>query len=311
MKTEMKLKKFAYKTEQTYLLWVRQYAESCSNCRPDSLDERSIKNFLSDLALKRQIAAATQNQALHAVLFLFKQVLGRNVENLSGVLRAKVKRRIPVILSKDEVRSVIDELEGTMALIGRLLYGTGMRIGECIRLRIKDVDFTNNMLLIHGGKGDKDRRTYLPKKLLEPLNTHIARVKELHEKDLSQGHGQTSMREALMRKYPNAQREWAWQYVFPATKLAVDPRTGVVRRHHVLEKTIQKTVKKAALKAVPDKSVTPHTLRHSFATHLLERGKSIRDIQELLGHSDVSTTMIYTHVLQKKGPEDESPLDDL
>jgi integron integrase len=311
MKKEIRVKQYSYNTEQTYLLWTRRYAEFCSQCRPDSLDARSIKEFLSHLALVEGVAASTQNQAMHAILFLFKHVFGRDVEDLSGTLRAKQSKRIPVVMTKDEVRSLIGELNGSLALMAKLMYGAGLRVGECIRLRVKDIDFSNKMILIHGGKGDKDRRSYLPDRLIFELEEHLHKVKRLHNDDLAIGHGRTSMRESLLRKYPNADKEWIWQYVFPAKQLAVDPRTGIVRRHHVLERTIQEAIKQAATRVVPNKRITPHTLRHSFATHLLERGKSIRDIQELLGHADVSTTMIYTHVLQKKGPQDASPFDDL
>ncbi len=311
MQEALRVKHYAYRTEISYLAWVRRFARFAGERDLNLINDALVRDFLSHLAMDAKVTAGTQNQAVSALLFLFRHVLKRDTIQLAGTLRAKESRRLPVVLTRNEVSRLLQQLEGTTLLMAQLMYGTGMRITECLRLRVQNIGFEERIITIHSGKGDKSRRTVCPAKLVAPLKIHLERVKQLHEKDLSQGHGETYLRESLMRKYPNAGREWIWQYVFPSAKLAVDPRSGVVRRHHVMDKVVQRKIKQAADAAEIDKKVSPHTLRHSFATHLLESGKDIRVIQELLGHRDVSTTMIYTHVLNKGGVAVESPLDDL
>lgn len=270
-----------------------------------------MSGFLTHLAVAGQVAALTQNQAKSALLFLYREVLGIELPWLDDVESAKAPRRLPVVLTQAEVVALLARLDGTNALVCRLLYGTGLRIMECLRLRVKDVDFERGEILVRDGKGFKDRVTMLPASLAPALREHMARVAELHRQDLAAGHGEVWLPYALERKYPNAGREWAWQYVFPSAKQSVDPRSGVVRRHHVADQAVQRALKRAVRAAGVAKPATPHTLRHSFATHLLESGYDIRTVQELLGHSDVSTTMIYTHVLNKGGRGVRSPLDGL
>lgn len=268
-----------------------------------------VESFLSHLAVARNVSASTQNQAKSALLFLYKEVLGIELPWLDNVTQAKAPKRLPVVLTKSEVNAVLTRLDGTMWLIASLLYGSGLRVMECLRLRVKDVDLAKREILVREGKGFKDRVTMLPLSLVEPLKQHLLKVRALHAEDLRTGHGEVFMPMALDKKYPTGGKDWAWQYIFPSIKLSVDPRSGVVRRHHADEKTVQRAVKKAASLADITKLATPHTFRHSFATHLLEGGYDIRTVQELLGHSDVATTMIYTHVLNKGGRGVSSPLD--
>ena len=270
-----------------------------------------VEAFLSHLAVTRNVSASTQNQAKSALLFLYKEVLDVQLPWLDNVTQAKAPKRLPVVLTKDEVQALLNRLDGTMWLLVSLLYGSGLRLMECLRLRVKDVDLVRCEILVREGKGFKDRVTMLPKSLVEPLKQHLLKVKALHQEDLAAGHGEVFMPMALNRKYPNGGKDWAWQYVFPSIKLSVDPLSKVIRRHHADEKTVQRAVKKAVNLAGISKLATPHTLRHSFATHLLEGGYDIRTVQELLGHSDVATTMIYTHVLNKGGQGVASPLDSL
>lgn len=311
MREALRIKHYAYRTEQAYLAWVRRFARFSGEREVVLINDALVRDYLSHLALHEQVSAGTQNQAMSAVLFLFRHVLKRDLIHLEGTLRAKESRRLPVVMTRNEVSRLLGQLTGTRLLMAQLMYGTGMRITECLRLRVKDVGFEECVITIRMGKGDKDRRTVFPKKLVAPLREHLERVKVLHQEDLDKGHGETYLPESLMRKYPNAGREWIWQYVFPSSKLSVDPRSGVVRRHHVVDKVLQRMIKSAAQEAEIPKKVSPHTLRHSFATHLLESGRDIRVIQELLGHANVSTTMIYTHVLNKGGVSVDSPLDDL
>jgi integron integrase len=264
---------------------------------------------LSDLAVRGNVAASTQNQAKSALLFLYREVLGIDLPWLNNVTQAKVSRRLPVVLTVEEVQQVLAGMTGTPALMARLLYGTGMRLMECVRLRVKDIEFARLEILVRDGKGGKDRVTMLPKSVAASLQEHLRKVKALHEEDIAQGYGEVWLPHALDKKYPNAARDWGWQYVFPSVKLSVDPRSGKTRRHHLDEKGLQRAVKQAVRDTRLVKPATPHTLRHSFATHLLEGGYDIRTVQELLGHSDVSTTMIYTHVLNKGGRGVLSPLD--
>ena len=307
----LRVKQRAYRTEQSYLDWLRRFAKFAAQVAPKELTPAHFGDFISDLAARQRVAAGTQNQAYNALLFFYKEVLGIDPAENEGVIRAPERRRIPVVLTQEEVKLLLAQLEGTMSFIGRLMYGGGLRISEATRLRVKDLDFGNSQLCVRGGKGDKDRTTYFPKSLHESLARHLDRVRALHENDLHLGHGAVYLAESIRRKYPMAEKEWIWQYVFPVKNLAVDPRSGVVRRHHVADKTVQAAVAKAGKEAGIPKRVTPHVLRHSFATHLLQRGKNIREVQDLLGHSDISTTMIYLHVLKRDAAVDASPLDEL
>jgi len=274
------------------------------------MGEKEINAFLSDLAVRGHVSASTQNQALSALLFLYRAVLHKPLDDLADLVRAKRPRRLPVVLSRAQVRAVLSRLEGTHRIVATLLYGTGMRLLECLRLRVQDVDFALNQILIRDGKGQKDRRTMLPMGIKNTLAGHLSHVRLLHESDLLEGGGAVFLPDALARKYPWAERAWGWQYVFPARGRSRDPRSGVVRRHHLEESAIQRAVHHAAGEAGFAKPVSCHTFRHSFATHLLEHGYDIRTIQELLGHKDVTTTMIYTHVLNQAGGRGvRSPLD--
>ncbi|MGH8761515.1 MAG: integron integrase, partial [Burkholderiales bacterium] len=261
------------------------------------------------LAVRGRVSASTQNQAKSAILFLYKEVIDKELPWLNGVVAARVSQRLPAVLSVEEVNMALSRVRGASALITTLLYGSGLRILECLRLRVKDIDFARREILVRDGKGAKDRVTMLPESLIEPLQRHLERVRELHGEDLSAGFGAVYLPYALDRKFPNVGRQWMWQYVFPSARLSKDPRSGVVRRHHADEKPIQRALQSALRAAGIHKPATPHTLRHSFATHLLQSGYDIRTVQELLGHSDVSTTMIYTHVLNRGGRGVVSPLD--
>ena len=272
---------------------------------------KEVEEFLSHLAVAGRVSASTQNQAKSALLFLYKEVLGAELTWLDQVASAKTTKRLPVVLTPSEVTSMLSRLDGSHALLARLLYGTGLRIMEGLRLRVKDIDFERGEILVRDGKGGKDRVTMLPASISRALQLHLERVREQHRQDLAEGYGEVYLPFALDRKYPNAGREWGWQYVFPSARLSVDPRSGVTRRHHVQDQSVQRAIRQAVRDAGINKPATPHTLRHSFATHLLESGYDIRTVQELLGHSDVSTTMIYTHVLNRGGRGVASPLDRL
>ncbi len=308
---KIRLKHYSLRTEQAYTDWIKRFILHFGKKHPRDMGAAEVEQFLTHLAVNGRVSASTQNQAKCALLFLYKEVLAIELPWLDNVEQAKVPKRLPVVLNRDEVQAILSRLTGTQWLIASLLYGTGMRIMECLRLRVQDVDIKRSEILIRNGKGAKDRVTMLPQSLVAPLQTHLLKVRELHETDLTQGFGAVFMPVALERKYPAAAKEWIWQYVFPAAKLSTDPRTNIVRRHHVLEQSIQRAVKQAVRDADLTKVATPHTFRHSFATHLLEGGYDIRTVQELLGHSDVSTTMIYTHVLNKGGRGVLSPLDQL
>jgi integron integrase len=300
---------YSMRTEQAYLDWIKRFIRHFGKRHPRDMGAAEVSAFLTHLAVEGRVAASTQNQAKSALLFLYREVLHVELPWLDDVESAKAPRRLPVVLTRGEVAAVLARLDGTNALVCRLMYGTGLRIMECLRLRVKDLDFGRGEILVRDGKGFKDRVTMLPASLMPALRDHMARVAELHRQDLAAGHGDVSLPYALDRKYPNAGREWAWQYVFPSANLSVDPRSGVVRRHHVADQAVQRALKLAVRAAGVAKPATPHTLRHSFATHLLEGGYDIRKVQELLGHADVSTTMIYTHVLNKGGRGVVSPID--
>ena len=305
----IRLKHYSIRTEQAYTDWVKRFILFHKKRHPAEMGAVEVEQFLTHLAVKGGVAASTQNQAKSALLFLYRDVLEIELPWLDHVAKAKDGKRIPVVLTVLETQRLMDELDGTAGLIARLLYGSGMRVMEGVRLRVKDVDFERRELIVREGKGNKDRVTMLPQTLVEPLQQHLLRVKSLHEKDLAAGFGDVYLPFALSRKYPSAGREWHWQYVFPAAKRSIDPRSDVERRHHVTDQTVQRAVRQAARDARINKPVTPHTLRHSFATHLLQSGYDIRTVQELLGHKDVQTTMIYTHVLNRGGRGVVSPLD--
>ena len=290
---------YSRRTERAYAGWIRRFILFHDKRHPAEMGSAEVTRFLTHLAVEGKVSASTQNQALSALLFLYRDVLGVELAWLDDVVRAKRPARLPVVLSRDEVRAVLSELHGVEQTMASLLYGAGLRLMECCRLRVQDVDFARGELTVRSGKGAKDRVAPLPQALVDPLTTHLAGVRELHARDLRAGAGSVEMPEALERKYPRAAWEWPWQWVFPATRPYVDVTTGRRRRHHLHESVLQRAVREAALKARLSKRVTCHALRHSFATHLLEGGYDIRTIQELLGHRDVSTTMIYTHVLNR------------
>ena len=308
---KIRLKHYSIRTEQAYLDWIKRFIRHFGKKHPRDLGAAEVEAFLTHLAVAGQVAASTQNQAKSALLFLYREVLGSELPWLDNVEQAKAPKRLPVVLTRAEVHDLLTRLEGTNWLIASLLYGTGMRLMECLRLRAQDIEFARREILIRDGKGFKDRVTMLPATLAAPLQEHLKRVKALHRQDLDAGFGAVFLPYALERKYPGAARDWGWQYAFPSARLSVDPRSQATRRHHVQDQAVQRAVKQAARDAGIVKPATPHTLRHSFATHLLEGGYDIRTVQELLGHSDVSTTMIYTHVLNKGGRGVVSPLDQI
>lgn len=270
---------------------------------------QEIQAFITYLATERQLSASTQNQALSAIIFLYRHVLQVDVALPSDIFRAEKPETLPVVLTHQEAMSVINKMTGVTQLMAKILYGSGLRLMECLRLRVKDIDFGNHQIIVRDGKGEKDRATILPDALIADLQTHLKTVSVIHQQDLKAGYGEVYLPYALARKYPNAAKEWMWQYVFPASARSVDPETKKIRRHHLDESVLQKAVRQAARIVGIDKPVSPHTFRHSFATHLLEAGYDIRTVQELLGHKDVRTTMIYTHVLQRGGRAVRSPLD--
>jgi integron integrase len=300
---------YSRRTEKAYIGWIKRFIFFHGVRHPDEMGEREVMAFLSDLAVRQRVSASTQTQAFSALLFLYREVLGRRLEGLEEGVRAKRPVRLPVVLSRDEVRAVLDRLQGGPWLMAALIYGSGLRILECARLRVKDLDFTRAEILVRDGKGRKDRTTLLPGRLVDPLRAHLERVHAQHEEDLARGGGRVPLPEALARKYPGANAEWAWQWVFPASRSYLSPQLGIRCRHHVHETVLQRAFHEAVRCAGITKHATCHTLRHSFATHLLEAGYDIRTIQELLGHNDVSTTMIYTHVLNRGGLGVRSPLD--
>jgi len=298
---EIRLRHYSIRTERTYADWVARFVRFHKMRHPSEMGAPEINAYLSFLATDCNVAAKTQNQALCAIIFLYKNVLKRDPGNLGEVVRARLPARLPVVLTIEETERNLAEVDGTRGLMLRLLYGTGMRIIELVRLRVKDLDFDSRVIVVRDGKGAKDRVVMLPPSLADALRAHIEKVRELHQKDLAAGYGTVHLPYALARKYPNAEKEFCWQYVFPSGTLSVDPRTGIKQRHHVFESVLQKTIKQAVARAGINKTVHAHTFRHSFATHMLENGSDIRTVQELLGHNDLNTTAIYTHIL-KIGP---------
>jgi integron integrase len=312
MRTLMRTMHYSIRTEDAYVQWARRFILFHGKRHPSTMSAAEINEFLSHLAVDRNVSASTQNQALSALLFLYRELLGDDVPWLENLVRARKPERLPVVLTRDEVRMILGHMHGTTQLVARLLYGTGMRVLEALRLRVKDVDFDRHEIVVRRGKGDKDRRTVFPRTLAAPLREHLGRVRELHDRDVVEGFGTVWMPDALAVKYPNAGRSWPWQWVFPAACRSADPRQpGTVRRHHLGPHLVQRAVHQAVVAAGIAKQAAPHTLRHSFATHLLESGSDIRTVQELLGHSDVRTTMIYTHVLGMGANAVRSPLDAL
>lgn len=305
----IRIRHYSIRTEQAYLQWIRRFILFNAKRHPREMGAPELTAFLSHLAIQRNVAASTQNQALHAVLFLYREVLKIDLPWLDEVHRAKKPQHLPVVFTREEVKALLAKLQGTLWLMAVLIYGGGLRLLECLRLRVKDVDFNYKQLVVRDAKGQKDRVTMLPTSLVEPLRSHLARVRELHEADLREGYGRVYLPHALAVKYPNADREWGWQYIFPSLRRSRDPRSGCERRHHAPEDSLQRAIKQAIRKANIVKPGSVHTLRHSFATHLLESGYDIRTVQELLGHADVKTTMIYTHVLNRGGRAVISPAD--
>jgi integron integrase len=304
-----RLRHYSRSTERSYSAWIRRYIRHHGLRHPETLGAVEVREFLTSLATEDGVSASTQTQALSALLFLYRDVLGTDIGRVDGIVRAKAPRRLPVVLTVDETRRVLRRMSGTPRLVGVLLYGSGLRLVEALRLRIKDLDFEAGEILVRRGKGGKDRRTMLPTRIIGDLGEHLTRVRDLHERDLEEGAGWAEMPEALGRKLPAAGREWPWQWVFPATRTYRHRETGQRRRHHLHETAVQRAVRTAVMQAGVPKRATCHTFRHSFATHLLERHYDIRTVQELLGHASVATTMVYTHVLNRGGLGVRSPMD--
>ena len=311
LKEALRSRRYSRRTEQTYCQWVKRFIYFHHIRHPADMAEREINAFLTHLAVKEKVSASTQNQALSAILFLYRHVIGREVGNLGEVIRARKPKRLPVVMTREEVKAVLASPTGDKWLMASLMYGAGLRLMECLRLRVQDIDFYRNEILVRNGKGAKDRITMLPESLKAPLQDHLKQVKAIHERDLAEGWGRVLMPDALDRKYPNAPADWRWQWVFPQENRWKNAKTGKQGRHHIDESLVQKAVRDAVTRAGLTKRATCHTFRHSFATHLLEDGYDIRTVQELLGHADVKTTMVYTHVLNRGGKGVHSPLDSL
>ena len=309
VRDRIRVKHYSLRTEEAYVSWIRRFILYHRKKHPSAMGAEEVNQFLTSLAVERKVSAVTQNQALSAILFLYREVLHDPLPWLQDLVRAERRRRLPVVLTVDEVAAVIGRIDGTTKIIVQLLYGSGLRLMECLRLRVKDLDFTRRQIVLYDTKGKDDRMTMLPLAVIPALRDHLDRVHSLHRDDLARGFGTVWLPGAFAVKSCNAEREWRWQWVFPARSMSIDPRSGVKRRHHVHETVIQKAVRSAAAAASVEKRVTCHSFRHSFATHLLERGHDIRTVQELLGHRDVATTMIYTHVLQRGASGVRSPLD--
>jgi integron integrase len=307
----LRVRHYAIKTEKTYVAWIKRYIYYHGKRHPKDMGVREIEAFLTHLAVNLNVAASTQNQAFNALLFLYKHILRREIKEPINAFRAKRPTLVPTVLTTDETGRLLSAMQGTQQLMAKLIYGSGLRLMECVRLRVKDLDFGLSQVVVRNGKGFKDRVTILPENLQTLMKTQLEYARRLHENDLNNGFGTVHLPYALARKYPNAQKEWIWKFVFPSRTLSIDPRSGKKRRHHLHESSVQKAVRKAAKTVGILKHVTCHTLRHSFATHLLQQGYDIRTIQDLLGHKDVSTTMIYTHVIKKGGMAVRSPVDSL
>ena len=311
MRQAIRTRHYSIRTEDTYVDWARRFIVFHGRQHPLKLGAPEVAAFLTHLAVDRTVAPSTQNQAKSALLFLYREVLGINLPWLDEIVAAKIPRRLPTVLTPSETRALLNELDGTMRLVASLLYGTGVRLLEGLRLRVKDIGFERREIVVRDGKGGKDRVTVLPENLILPLQSHLARTQAGHDQDLADGYGEVWLPDALAVKYPRAARTWGWQWVFPGATISVDPRSGVRRRHHLNEASVQKSMAGAARRAGIVKPCSPHVLRHSFATHMLQSGYDIRTVQELLGHSDVSTTMIYTHVMNRGGRGVRSPLDQI
>jgi len=305
----LRLRHRSYRTEQSYKAWVRRFGAFLEHKSPQAVEQSDLQRFLSSLAVERRVSASTQNQAFNALLFLFRHVLDKEVSGMDATVRSNRPRTLPVVLSREEVRSILEIMNGVTWLMASLIYGGGLRIDECLKLRIKDIDFDRGFLTVRSGKGNKDRQTLFPKNLAEPLRNHLSEIRNIHEEDRRNGIEGVSMPGALAYKYPDAGKEWGWFWVFPSANLSADPVTNTIRRHHMYPTTVQKAFKQAREKAGVVKQASVHTLRHSFATHLLEAGYDIRTVQELLGHANLQTTMIYTHVAKKNLLGVVSPLD--
>jgi integron integrase len=305
----IRIKHYSYQTEKTYIYWTRRYILFHNKRHPQEMGSAEIEAFLTYLAVQENVAASTQNQALHAILFLYKEVLKQELDLKVDAVRAKKTKYLPTFLTKEEVLAIIRQLSGVHQLLIKLLYGTGLRLSEGLSLRVKDIDFAQNQIIVRDTKGNESRVTMLPESIAEELKIHLQSVKVTHQQDLQKGYGSVYLPFALEKKYPRAKYDWIWQFVFPSFGLSKDPRSGEVRRHHLHQSSLQKALKQAVMKVGIDKKVGCHTFRHSFATHLLQNGYDIRTVQELLGHKDVKTTMIYTHVLNRGGRGVRSPLD--
>lgn len=311
VRTRCQRKGYSYRTEQSYTRWIVRYVKYHDTTHPRNLDKQDVRTYLSHLARDRNLAASTQNQALNALLFLYRDVLGRDWEAITDFERAKEPERLPVVLTPEEVNRVLEAMEGPNGLVAHLLYGAGLRLSEALRLRVKDLDFDYDQIVVRQGKGKKDRTTLFPTCLKTPLRRQLRKSQARWEEDRAAGYGTASMPKALERKYPNAADEWAWQYVFPSQSRSEDPRSGQIKRHHRSPSAVQKAVKRAVRAAEIAKAASCHTLRHSFATHLLDQGTDIRTVQDLLGHEDLRTTQVYLHVLSDEHAGTESPLDTL
>ena len=309
LKERIRAKHYSVRTEKSYAYWVKYFVKFHNYTHPSKMAAPQVQEFLNHLAVHENVSASTQNQALNAINFLYKEILERPFGKMDNITRAKKTKRLPVVLAPNEIRLLLSHLEGVYRIMAEILYGSGLRLMECLRLRVKDIDFNLNQITVRYGKGAKDRITVLPQSMKKPLRIQISKVINLHRQDLRDGYGGVQLPFALAKKYPNAKYETGWQYLFPAARISIDPRTGEKGRHHLSEDLLQKRIKLAAAKSGIRKHVTCHTLRHSFATHLLQNGYDIRTVQELLGHKDVKTTMIYTHVLNRGGLAVKSPLD--
>ncbi len=311
LRTAIRVRHYSIRTEEVYVQWVKRYIFFHGKRHPKDLSEKHVTRFLSHLAVERKVAASTQNQALCALVFLYRHVLEKELGHFEGMVFAKRPRKLPEVFTREEVEKIMTNLSGVSWLAAALMYGAGLRLGECVRLRVADLDFGNRRLMVRDGKGGKDRITMLPQQLIKPLKDHLADVHRTYRQDLASGRCNVYLPGALARKYPQAHKSWDWQYVFPSAKFSIDPRSGAERRHHNHRYTVQRAIRIAVKKSHIPKHASSHTLRHSFATHLIESGYDIRTVQELLGHKDVRTTQIYTHVLNTGGVGVASPFDKL